>query len=291
MAEFTEQEFQAAIEAKPELIGLVTKVLGAKEYSIFSKEQKTAYEQNIEAQTASKFTSRVALEVEGKVKELTGIEKASPDEKWTDYYQRALKTSSEDAKEIRLEISELKSKTNLSEAERQQLAELQKLQKSSKEEVETLKKTHQSEITKLKAGNQILSDVTPIRSKFINDDRVKAAIDVMHNQTVQELTNSAQIDPNTGKPIFFGADGKALLNQDASYKTAAQIYEERMDGFIDKGRKQGGAGGDGGSSQGVPAGVRNQIELSDYLISRGFIGGSKEFNVEFNKLKGNLPRR
>ena len=282
---FTDAELISAIEAKPELISVVSTALNSSNHG-------KKFMSDFESAAISKHTKEFATKLEEDVRSLTGIEKASADEKYYDYNKRALDSLKKEAHAAKEEANALKGKSNITAEERQQLEAAKASLAESNKKIADLESGHKSEIVRLKAGNQILNEVAPIRSTFVKGQQgVEKAVELLHAATLEKMTASAKISDDTGQLIFIGKDGKALLNQDSSFKTASQIYSEEMADFIDKGKKGAGAGGNDPNQNPVnmPQGVKTRGELIDYLRSKGFAKNTKEFTAEYDKLSKNLP--
>ena len=289
---FTPEEFSAAIEAKPELLNHVTGVLSAKKYAIRSEQDEQTYRKNIEDSAIGSYTSKVATEVEKTMKELTGIDKL-PNEKWTDYYQRATKDVVGGKKQFENELTELRGKSNLTEAERNMLNDLKAANQKLQLDTESMKSSYEVQLKKLKASTSIQAEISAIRAQFKKTPELQKAIDIVSNQTLKEMADMSDID-QYGKVVFV-KDGNFIKDANGTPKTAAQIYSDAMADYIDKGRQQSGAGGDGGSGGGstqVPPGVKTQVDLTRYINSLGIISGSKQYSEMFAKMEGNkLPLR
>ena len=289
---FTPEELTAVITAKPELISHITNVLSSKKYAVRSEEDDASYKANIESQAVSGYTSRVATEVEKTIKEITGIEKTQ-NEKWTDYYQRATKTVVGSKAQIESELTELKGKSNLTEAERNQLNDLKSQNQNLLTETENIKKGYEQKIVKLTASREIQSQIESVKSRLNKNPQLSKAIEIVSNQAIKEMLDSAQIDDN-GKVVFV-KDGKFLTDKNLKPITAADIYSEKMADFIDKGKQVSGAGGGSNNDNPsgiLPAGVKTQNDLNRYFNSLGIVSGSKKMNEEFAKVNGySLPLR
>lgn len=300
--EFTQEELVAAVTAKPELLsGVIIPHLASNKYVVRDEATEKSYLETYGNQKVGEYTSKVATEVETFLETTTGIKKKDANEKWYDYNQRVAKelfqrstTLQTERDTAQQELTKLRGTANLTDAEKQRIADLEKTLETTKTDFETYKTTTETNQMKAKAENAILSDVAPVRNTFFKDKKFEKAIEVMHNTTMKELLDGAQVDPHTGKVIFFGADKKALI-KDGQYITAKDLYAEKMKDFIDAGKKQPGAGGNGddieSDIEGVPAGIRNQVQLTEYLQKKGMTAGSTEFQTEFNKYASKLPRR
>ncbi len=269
----------------PEIIPHITAAMTAKKYTVLDEAGKTAYENNLRTNVTSELTSQHATSIEKDIFEQTGIEKKAG-EKWFDYNKRALAQ----VKTQGAELANLKSKTDLSAAERQRISELEGLQTKWGEEKQSLTNSHQSEVTKLKAENKIYSEIGKVDAKLKKTPELQEAIQIVRANKIQKMIDSAKFQD--GKIVFFGADGKARTNPDASFMTAEQIYTEEMGNYIDKAPVVGGAGGDGGSDPTPVGNFKTQHELNTFLSAKGLTTGTPEYQKEFKRLNGDkLPIR
>ncbi len=302
---FTPEELETVLTENPDLLPVVTSTLSKKEYGIkgtdgtikqtkffvADNDQKSTFENNLKTQHNAELTKQVATEVEQKVFELTGIKKASVDEKWTAYYQRAMKETKDSATALQNKITDLESKSDLSVAERQQLTQLKDLQATKDAEIENLKTSHVGEVERLKIENKVYSDkgIQKVDGKLSKNPLLQDAIDIVREKVIGDIVS---ISKNEGGEIrLYSKDGKVLTNTDASFMTVSQYYEKQMEKYIDGGKQTGGAGGNGDDSGlGVPSGVKTQYELNIKLREQGYVAGTREFTKEFNRLGGDkLP--
>ena len=262
-----------------------------RDYSVFNKVELGHYDTNLTTKTKSELTLQHATEIEKAVKEVSGIEKLTPDEKWYDYNQRVLKMQTESAKSLDIKIKALEGKSDITAAEREQLKNYEKLQKENEETLKNTKLGHDSEITKLKAENKIYGSISKVDATLKKDDILKEAIDIVREKTIGDMISSAKFDKD--KLVFVGSDGSVLLNKDGTLTTAEQLYSLKMDKYIEKAKTQGGAGGNGNEADsGAVAGIKTQVELNRHLASKGFLSGTPEFTKEFTRLGGEkLPLR
>jgi hypothetical protein len=280
---FTSEEFKASVEANPALLEQVTGYLKGQEYSVFNKTDYDAHKTVLAREAASDYEKTLSTELETYVSETSKTPKKDG-ESFKDYTKRVLLEKSQSSENLAAEIAELKSKTDLSKAERDQLAELTRIRDEQKTEIENLKANSQKEVLQLKAQNDISVAATKVASKFVKEALVQDAISIVSEKTIAEMVASSQYE--NGKLVFI-KDGKVEMNQDGSFKTAEQKYESLMEKFIDKGRKAGGAGGDGGEgTTKTPADVNTKYKLGKYLNSLGLVSGTIDFTEKFNALGG-----
>lgn len=289
---FTSDELDAVLTAKPELISEISKIAEKRGgYFAPDKTAKDTYEGNLAVHTKTALTLEHATMLEKDVEEITGVKKL-PQEKYFDYNKRVLKMQTESSKSASSELALLKGKSDITQAERDRIKELENLQTSWTAEKTNLTNTHQTEVTQLKAENKIFSQIGKIDAKLKKTPELQEAISIVREKVIEDMKRSAKFQDD--KMVFFGLDGKAMMNTDASFKTAEQVYAERMDKYIDKAKTQGGAGGNGdGNPEVIPAGnLKSQYEVDKFLQSKGFVFGTKEFSSEQEKLgRSKLPLR
>ncbi len=289
---FTADELEAVLTANPDLLAQVTPVLTKREITVLDKVGKTAYDSQLETAIVGRKTSEIAQQVEKLVKDTTGIEKATPDEKWTSYYERALKSTNDLSKSQKEELDALKSKSTLSEAERDRMTQLGDMVKNKNTEIENLKTAHQTELNQLKIGNKIISEVAPVAAKrnALIPERV---FNMAHEDAVAKMSKMALVDETNNKIIYKGADQKTMIDAAGNYKTTSDVYTELMKDLLDETKIVTGAGGEGvpPADTGLPATIKTQPALSTYLTSLGHIPNSPKYNELWTKHKGStLPR-
>lgn len=284
----TLDEATAAIAANPAIVEVFKSALPADKFAVLPKADFDA----LESVHVGNYVSKTAPLVEGKVKELTGIEKTA-DEKWFDYNARALAALATERANLKTELDTLKGSADISDAVKQRMAVLEGLVTAAQTEKQNLISAHQAEVNQLVTGNAIINDVAPVRATFIKDAKLTKAIEIMHNSTIKEMQASAKVEPNSGKTIFFDANNKALMNADGTFVTSAQLYSTKMADFIDSGKVVTGANGERIeiSVSAAPAGVKTQTDLTNYLRTNGIIAGTPAFTAEWKKFGGaSLPR-
>jgi hypothetical protein len=288
---FTDAELETAITANPALISEIEKVVTKKGgFLAPDATKKTEYESNIATAQRGEVTSKIAGHVEKYVDETTGIKKSTADEKWYKYNERVVKTLADENKANKAELKRLKDSTDLNAAERQRIVELENLSKSRETEIEQLKTSHQNELSQERTKNKIFGAIGRVDAK-IKKDLDPELVALKREQVISGMLNSAKTNKD-GKTVFFGADGKARTNADASFMTEEQVYTLEMDKYLEKAPNQGGAGGSGEGNADIvtPGQFKTQQELDLYLGERGLTQGTKEFTAEAKRLgRAKLP--
>jgi hypothetical protein len=287
---FTPEEALAAIEKDPTVLDrIVSGVLPKRDYIVRSKTDDAMYTQNITTKAISDATKSHADKLEADVKEIAGVDKASADEKYYEYNKRVLRSLKDKEKELSDELTQLKSKSTLSEAEKTQLEEAKAAIKANNTKIAEMESNHKTQLTEAKAEGKILMAVAGARSKYLKtipEDVIKTTEGVFTGQLLKEARFT-----DDGKIYFVGPDGKTpLLNQTTQeFVTADERYAEIAKSLIDPGQTQKGAGGNGGPASGnsgdkLPAGVETQVQATEWLQKQGLVQGSKEFTAKWNEL-------
>lgn len=105
-------------------------------------------------------------------------------------------------------------------------------------------------------------------------------------------------DGKGGKTLVFrGSDGEIKRNPENNLNpfTASDLFTSKIADVLDLGKKQGGAGtgGAGGSggkqSELSLSGVKTQVEadeqITDYLMGKGLVRGTADYNTEFDQIR------
>jgi len=123
------------------------------------------------------------------------------------------------------------------------------------------------------------------------------------------ITNAKQaiLSENTPDWIDDGKGGKQLVFRDANGDikrnpennlnpfTASELFTTKIADVLDQGKNQGGAGtggkgaGGGKTSELSLSGVKTQVEaddaITDYLMEKGLVRGTAEYNKEFDQIR------
>ena len=266
--DFTDVELDSVLTAKPELLDRLKQVLTKREFALMSKDERTAYESDLESKHIGKYVGEYAPRVEKFIKETTGIDKASADEKYTSYNERVIKSLAEERKSLSEEVKKFKESSDLSKVERQMLTEAQERLKNLDSEVSKYKTEAETAVSRSKMERKILSEISGV--KLVKEERpgVMKAQQFMRDQIIDEITNSIK---EIGGTTFIMQGDKALTQPDGKATTIAQYFESRMkeEGFLDEGKQTQGAGGAGKETvdlkNGIPADIKTQSELVDFL--------------------------
>ena len=279
---FTPEEISAAIEANPDLLPVLTGTLTAKEYTVYDKTSKEAYDTNFRSNLETELTPTIKTaamqEFEdaqfAEVAAITGLKRNS-DESLVDFQKRGLKS-------------------DITDAERQQLQSLKDNKTKLDTEITQLKDQHQTEIVKLRAENAIFGQISKVDAKLKKDPLLQDAIEIVKTNVIENMIKSARFekdktDATKTKMVFFGPDNKALINPTTQeFMSAEEVYAQKMDKYLDKAPVKTGANGgpDGPEEQIAPGNIKTQLDLARLLEARGLIAGTTQYTSEWNRLKG-----
>lgn len=284
-------------------------------------EQMTAIatlSQNDEDAVIGKRFGEVYRQLDDIIQKSTGVQR-NGDEKTYLYLERAAKELSgkaEQAGEYAKQLADMQKEKNrlekviadggadgetkklLSQAQKD-LADVTKQYVSLKADYDKQVDKHAAEIIGIRIDNELALAKAGIMFK---KDLPKAVTDVLLNQAVAKVKamNPEYVnDGNGGKVLaFLGADGAVMRNAENGLKpyTAQELVLQDLKamGVIDEGVKRAGTGttppaheaGKGGEPVSV-SGARTQTEATDIitemLLKRGLVNGSREFQENFNK--------
>ena len=284
-------------------------------------EQMTAIatlSQNDEDAVIGKRFGEVYRQLDDIIQKSTGVQR-NGDEKTYLYLERAAKELSgkaEQAGEYAKQLADMQkeksrlekviadggadgeTKKLLSQAQKD-LADVTKQYVSLKADYDKQGEKHAAEIIGIRIDNELALAKAGISFK---KDLPKAVTDVLLNQAVAKVKamNPEYVnDGNGGKVLaFLGADGAVMRNAENGLKpyTAQELVLQDLKamGVIDEGVKRAGTGttppahetGKGGEPISV-SGARTQTEATDIitemLLKRGMVNGSREFQENFTK--------
>ena len=186
----------------------------------------------------------------------------------------------------------------LSQAQKD-LADVTKQYVSLKADYDKQGEKHAAEIIGIRIDNELALAQAGIQFK---KDLPKAVTDVLLNQAVAKVKamNPEYVDDGKGGKVlaFLGEDGAIRRNAENGLKpfTAQELVlaDLKAMGVIDEGVKRTGTGTTPPASKtgtkGEPiniSGARTQMEatdiITDMLLKRGMVNGSREFQENFNK--------
>lgn len=292
---FTAEEFQAAYAKNPALRDVAiasVRHLGLTPYS--QQEFQAERDKEVEKQIGSKI-SEVHTAYDKDILELTGEAKGGT-EKTYDYLKRAvggvLTARQTKIADLEKAIADGSTDPTL----KAQLADLQKKETDWKEKEKNYGTTlfEKDVLLDLRLG-QVgikLNDALPKSlQQLALENAEKKVLGMAKAQTVDGVTS-----------IVYMKNGQVAL-KDGVAATAGDLLREELKDVLDQG--QGGAGGGAGGGQGgaggkggkvnvpdaLPATVKTQSQLIDYLLQLGVADGTDEFDAAFDKLSKGLPIR
>mgnify|MGYP006921290910 CR=1 FL=1 len=295
---FSAEELQAAIEQNPELINTVKTTLSGKKFIIQDESEHDVFKQNYAQSITRDLTKQHAEKLEADVLELTGIVK-KPDEKYYEYLKRATKEALGDRESMKNELTLLKEKGNPNVADKARIEQLEKAIIERNNEIEQLKTNSKKEVTEVKAMASIENAISSFKSQY-KKGMPESLVSLAEKNALNNLKAMAQVDDN-GNVIFVDKDGKPMVD-DKTFKplSAKDLLANELKDLIETGRKGAGTGsgdddqndpnkGKGKFTQ-LPSEVKTRVQLTDYLLTLGYVKGSTEFDavLEANK---NLPLR
>ena len=290
---FTPEEVDAAVAANPalkeHLVGAVTK-LGYKPYTT------QEYEKAIGDKTKEIYDG-----LDKDIFDTSGIAK-NPTEKTYDFAKRViggLKTSvTEATTPLQTKIADLEKQIKDGNGNETLKAQLEALQK--KEEA------YQNDIkdrdTKLFQKDVMLDIRDGMREVKLNIALPKSILDLAVDHATKSIVGMAAAQKNADgtESVVYIRDGKVALNKDNQPATASDLLADLLKDVVDAGQGgagggaggQGGAGGAGGQGgrkatpTSLPATVKTQAQLMDYLKEFGLADGTDEYDKAWDSLGG-----
>lgn len=275
-------------------------------YAVRTTDEDKSFMQNAVQTEVNKMFANQKVQIEEKVKALTGIDRTGEGERAIDYLERAIKEKIAPVKELESQLEKLKNEgINGNEQAEQYKKDLELLQgkfadlsANKDKELEQLK----SQIFNSKVRSMIDNELAALRGSLDESIDSKLLEDVIKSRlnNFYEENKAHQIDDTI---IFKNKNGETIIsNQDGKPKNAKELLTPYFEDIIDKKRKQNGAGsgmGSGGSSEGskqkydLPENVKTKVQLHEYL-SKGTPKldiNSKEFSEAYSELGKELPLR
>ena len=290
---FTVEEFQAAVAANPALKDVAiasVKHLGLTPYS--QAEFQNALTGEVDKQIGSKI-NEVHSAYDKDILELTGETKGGT-EKTYDYLKRAVGSvlTARQTKIADLEKAIADGATD--PTLKAQLVDLQKKEATWQEKEKTFGTTlfEKDVLLDLRLGQVGIK---------LNDALPESLRKLALQNAEQKVLAMAKAQTTDGKTtIVYLKDGQVAL-KDGQPATAGDLLREELKDVLDTGQQGqgGGAGGGQGGNKGgkvtvpdtLPADVKNQGQLIDYLLKLGVPNETKEFDEAFAKLGKGLPLR
>ena len=301
---FTGQELEAALKANPALMTIVKGTLTDQKMTVRTEAEETAFATNLESSIVAKKTSEHATALEADVLELTGIKKKGSDEKYYDYFKRAVAEKLASVKALEAELTELKGKHNPSEVDKKRIQQLEAAVAEKEAALQTKTTEMSQKILELQAGSQIDAAIAEFRAQY-RKDIPESVSKIVESQIRQQLLAKAKMQDD-GTLTILDEKGEVIVNK-ADYKPeqVKNIIKGQLTDLLDPGRQQQGAGsssqsqqqqGAGGGGGGsftrltaLPSDIKSKTALTDHMLKAGYLDGSKEFSEDFDKLGASLP--
>lgn len=296
---FTPEELTAAVAANP---ALVSHLVGAVKSSGYVA--RTADE---ETQFIGTKTKEIYDGLDKDIFDTSGIAK-NPTEKTYDYAKRVvggLKTSvTEATTPLQQKIADLEKQIKDGNGDATLKAQLEQLQTKEQQYQKDLKEKDEALFKK-----DVRLDIRDGRRNLKFDPTVKESVlQVVVDNAEAALLNMAAEQKNAdgSTSVVYIRDGKTVLNDKSQPADAAYILAEMLKDVLDTGHQGqgGGAGSQGGNSGGtgrdgrkalpaaLPASVKSQGQLMDFLKEYGLGQDTKEYDDAWDKLGGDkLPMR
>lgn len=307
---FTADELQAAVTANPALAAQL-KTFGEKAgYKIRTNDEDTAFLGNFEKQKVDAKTFEFATNIEKDIKEVFNEDKLE-NEKYHDYLKRVAGKATTALASMKTELAALKADPHNSTADKQRITQLEGLIQSEKEGASGKLKEKDAQITDLKNTFEVERSLNKIRSAYVLGIP-EIAITAMEQAVIADIKKSMKeiepgkfviLDPATGLPKLDATTLAPISIENA--------LKEKLVDIIDKQKIQTGTGTGQQQQQqqnqdtpgvikdaagkitdvtAVPADVKTQVALDDYLLKLGLLADSIEYNkirtalIEKNKL-------
>lgn len=289
---FSLEEFQAAVTANPALRNVAiasVKHLGLTPYT--KEEYETALGTEI-----GKKTNEIHSAYDKDIKELTGEDKAGT-EKTYDYLKRAV-GGVLTARQTKIAELELAVKSGSTDPTLK--AQLESLQAKEKE-WQTKEKTYGTTLFE----KDVLLDLRLGQVGIKLNETLPKSIQTLALQNAEQkvlaMAKQQTVDGQTS--IVYMENGSVVLNDEGQAADAAFLLRRELKDVLDTGYT--GAGGGGGKGNppkagldkdgnvivpdALPADVKNQGELMDYLVKLGVPKDTVQFDKAFGKFADKLP--
>lgn len=277
---------------------------------------------NDETVSFNKRFSELHNELDGVVKEVSGVEKAGS-EKTSDYIKRVISTAKADADDAKGKvvekeafINDLQSKIasgsgdkELIKTQEATIADLTNKFNAVKAEKDQLQNDFDTRMLDYRITSDITSAMSGVTFKEGINEQALSVIKQQAIQSVKAMKPGYIADSNgTEHLIFHDENGAEMRNPDTqlNHFTAAELLAREFGKYgvlADKGGK-GGAGGRGGAGSGsgtfALTGATTQMQamdvISQHLAAKGIARGTQAYQDEFNKLwreseASKLPQR
>lgn len=301
---FTAAEVQAAVTANPALLAELKTGLTPLGHHAIPKDEYATFIETERNKIAGEERSTIYGTLDRDVLEVTGIAKASGDEKTYDYVKRALNTYKAGETALKGEVATLKEKIASGSTDQATKDALAQAQADLKKYQEEEKPGYETQLFKKDVE---LEYALGIRSLKLRADLPKVLVEPALAAAKAELMSMAKKTAE-GTIYFVDKDNKTVLDGTAP-ATAEFILKTKLAEILDTGKNGAGTGtgapGAGGTGAGastgvknadgndivIPEGVKSKVELHEFLMTQGLSANSKEFNELYTKHGEKLPLR
>lgn len=293
---FTVEEFQAAVVANPALRDVAVasvKHLGLTPYT------KEELDGEIGKEIGKKI-SDVHTAYDKDIFELTGETKGGT-EKTYDYLKRTVGKLKEAPTALQTKITALEKTIADGNGDATLKAQLEQLKTKETEYQKDIKdrdvKLFQKDVAlDIRDGLRDLKFDANVKEGLRKLAIKNATDNILALATVEK-------DAAGNESIRYVRDGKVLLDKEGKAATAVFLLTEELTDIIDAGQAGAGGGGTGGAGgaggkggkvtvpDSLPADVKTQSQLMDYLAKLGVPNETEEFDTAFEKLSKGLPIR
>jgi len=299
---FTAEEFAAATTANPELLKTVSGHLTAQKWHVMPDADHQTYLKNYEANVIGVKTKEFADNIEKDVEALTGIKKSDSNMKYYDYLKTAVAKKLESVTELEKQITTLKEKGGTSELDKQRIAALEQQIEKTKGEYSDKLTAAQIELNNTRSLHTIEKALSPHRAAY-KSTIPKEMAEMYESNIIADVQKRYKIQDD-GTVTLLQDDGKTvMLNAKFAPMSVDEYVADKIKPLLDEGKKLEGAGtkkddaaaaagsGEAKKWDGVlPADVKTQVQLSNYLYGIGVTSDSKEYKEAMEKYK-ELPMR
>lgn len=325
---FTAAELQTALKATPDLMKVVKETLAGGDYKmvVHTPDEHTTYLKNYEENVVSKKTSDHATKLEKDIKELTGIDKKTPDEKYYDYFKRAVTEKLSAYSNLEKELSDLKAKGgNTSEADKGRIKQLEEALDKTKKEWSDKLAAKTGEVSDLRKEYRLKEIVAELRASY-KKEIPQSVAEIMEKAVIDQTKKEMAFQEDGAETLIDPAKNNEVILDPTTYKplAVAAKVKERLKDLIDTGRQQTGAGtaaatqaqqqaapgqqqqGQPGANgakgyafklpaaqtfQSPPADVKTKVALGDHLAHLGIPKGTEDWDQLMSTHGEKMPLR
>lgn len=301
--QFTAEELATAMTANPALLAVMKTHFATDGSVLRTKAEDEAFRTDFEANVIARKTSEIATKIEADVKELTGIEKSSPDQKYFDYLKYAIGEKVKGVDALTTELNALKTNPASKPTDAARIQQLEEAIATEQTKVTKLQADHVTEVNRLKIEGKLEGYMSGLKFK---EGIPQAMVDIFKKQQMDELVKTAKVNED-GSISVLDPNGQPLVGADYKPKAIDVILKDRFGDALDDGQQQQG-GGTGPNSQGkangqqqqqgagsyvkltaLPTGVKSKVQLTEHLMKSGLTDDRPEFQEAFDTFGKDLP--